>query len=306
MASAQATWRFDRQSAQRAGRALKERSKELYQCAKRDEITTLAAAVAFFTAFAIPPLIILTVIFAAVLDRATSIPVVEHLRTMIADHAPASTQQLLNDLVDRAIVKAGGGALSFGLIVTALIALWSGSNAVASMMRAFNRAYDVTESRSMVKQKLTSFGLTLVVAVGVNLAFVLLVFGRRIGQAIADRAGLGRFFDLVWNILRWPVAIAAILGLLALLFHFGPDVEQPFRWISPGTILSAILWLIATLGFGLYLSIANPGSGYGALGSVVVLLFYLYISAITFLLGVELNAILQGTKDEGAGASAKQ
>jgi membrane protein len=306
MASAQATWRFDRQSAQRAGRALKERSKELYQCAKRDEITTLAAAVAFFTAFAIPPLIILTVIFAAVLDRATSIPVVEHLRTMIADHAPASTQQLLNDLVDRAIVKAGGGALSFGLIVTALIALWSGSNAVASMMRAFNRAYDVTESRSMVKQKLTSFGLTLVVAVGVNLAFVLLVFGRRIGQAIADRAGLGRFFDLVWNILRWPVAIAAILGLLALLFHFGPDVEQPFRWISPGTILSAILWLIATLGFSLYLSIANPGSGYGALGSVVVLLFYLYISAITFLLGVEVNAILQGTKDEGAGASAKQ
>jgi membrane protein len=306
MARAQATWRFDRQSAQRAGRALKERSKELYQRAKRDELTTLAAAVAYFTAFAIPPLIILTVIIAAVLDRATSIPVVERLRTMIADHAPASTQQLLNDLVDRAIVKAGGGALSFGLIVTALIALWSGSNAVASMMRSFNRAYDVTESRSMLQQKLTSFGLTLVVAVGVNLAFILLVFGRRIGQAVADRAGLGSYFDLVWNILRVPVAIAAILGLLAVLFHFGPDVEQPFRWISPGTILSAILWLIATLGFGLYLSIANPGSGYGALGSVIVLLFYLYISAITFLLGVELDAILQETRDEGAGASAEQ
>jgi membrane protein len=306
MADAHASWRFNRQSGRRAGKTLIERAKELYQCVKRDELTTLAAAVAYFTTFAIPPLVILMVIVAAVLDRATSIPVVERLQTMITEHAPDSTQQLLNDLVDRAIVKAEGGALTIGLLITTLIALWSGSNAVASMMRAFNRAYEVTESRSMVKQKLTSLGLTLVVAVGVNLAFVLLVFGRRIGEAVADRLDVGWFFDLVWGLLRGPGAIAAILLLLALLFHFGPDVAQPFRWITPGTILSTVLWLIITLGFGLYLSVADPGSGFGALGSVVVLLFYLYVSAIAFLLGVELDALLHGAKDESTETSTAQ
>jgi len=271
---------------------VKSLGKELLAKFKQDKVTSLAAAFAYFTVFAIPALIILSVAIAAWLNDATNVQVVEHLKTSINDRAPADTKQLLNSIVDNAVAKVGNGA-SFGAILAALIALWSGSAAVGALIEAFNIAYGVEEdSRSFIKKKGTTLGLTLLLALFINLAFILLVFGRRIGQWIADQVGLGSAFNVLWNVLRWPLAIAAIMAILAVLYYAGPDIEQSFPWISPGSVVATILWLIATAVVGIYVSFFKPGSAYGVVGSVLVLLFFLYVTGIVFLLGAELNALL--------------
>jgi membrane protein len=265
----------------RSPAAVKTLSKELYGKVKEDKVTTLAAA---FT-------------LAALVDRATNLQVAVHLRDLIRDRAPANTKDLLNSIVDNAIAKVGGGGASLGVLFAAVLALWGGSNAVAALIEAFNRAYDVEDDRPFLKKKLLTLGLTLLLALFVNLAFVLLVFGQRIGHWIADRAGLGTAFDVLWNLLRWPVAIAAVALALAVLYGVGPNVERPFRWISPGAIFATVLWLFATAGFGIYLRFANPGSAYGVVGSVLVLLFFFYVTGIAFLLGAELDALLGTRRD---------
>jgi membrane protein len=277
---------------------LKQVAKDLFNKIRNDQVPHLAAAFAYNTVFAIPALIILTITMAAVVDQATSVHVAERLRDTIQDRAPADTKELLTSLVDNAVARVGGGKASLGLVTAAVLALWSGSNAIGALMNAFNLAYDVQDKRPFGRRKLLSFGLTLLLAVVINAAFVLLVFGRRIGEWIAGQVGLGSTFDTVWAIARWPIAIVSIALLLAVLYYVGPDVEQSFRWISPGSAAATLAWLLATGLFGLYLHISNPGSAYGALGSVLVLLFFLYITGLIFIVGAELNALLASRYDE--------
>lgn len=281
----------------RSAADLKTLGKDVIHRYGRDNVATLAQAFAYNTVFAIPSLIILTITLAAIMQRATSVDVVGQLSDLINRRAPAEIQPILTSIIDNAVAKTSGGAASIGLIVTALLALWSGSSAVGTLIDAFNRAYEVDETRQRFRLKARTLGLTLLLALFVNLAFVLLVFGQRIGDWIARKAGLGGAFTWVWNISRWPAAIIAIGVILAALYSFGPNVDQSFRWVSPGSVLATILWLIATGGFSLYLSISNPGSAYGALGSVLVLLFFLYVTGIIFLLGAELNALVSTRLD---------
>jgi len=280
----------------RSPAAAKALGTELYGAVKEDEVPTRAAAFAYNTAFALPALILLTVALAALVDRVTNVAVADHLRNLIRDRAPADTKDFLNGIVDNAIGKVGGGGASMGVLFAAVLALWGGSNAVGSLIEAFNRAFDAEEDRPFLKKKLLTLGLTLLLALLVNLAFVLLVFGGRIGHWVAERAGLGGAFDVLWNLLRWPVAVAAVVLGLAVLYCVGPNVARPFRWVSPGAVLATVLWLVAAAGFGLYLRFANPGSAYGAVGGVLVLLFFLYITGIVFLVGAELDAILDGSR----------
>src|SRR5699024_8192759 len=130
------------------------------------------------------------------------------------------------------------------------------------------------------------------------LAFTMFVFGQQIGSWVADKVGLSSAFELAWNIARWPMAIIFIMFMLAVLYYLGPNVEQSFHWISPGSVIATILWVIVVFGFKFYVTYANPGSAYGAVGGVVVLLFFLYLSSIVFLIGAEVNAVLQRRYDE--------
>ena len=267
--------------------------KRLYHKAQEDELTTRAAAFAYHWMFAIPPLLILAVMVGSLLNRLTSVPVVENLRDLVRERAPANAQDVLLQLIDNAVAKVGSGAATFGLLFTALLALWAASSGVGGLMDAFNRFYGVEQDRPFVRKKLVAIGLTLLLAVSVNLVFAVLVFGRQIGDWIAGRLGLGAAFDVLWALVRWPLAIGAIVLVLALLYDVGPNVDLPIRWFSPGAVVATALWLIAVLGFGLYLRFADPGSAYGVLGGVIVLMFFLYVTGIVFLLGAEVNALLE-------------
>lgn len=270
----------------------KQIAKETLNDLKGDDVPGLAAEIAYYAIFAIPPMIIFFVTLAAVVNQFTGVPVAERMTDIINQRAPTDMRAILNSLVDNALQKVSGGVASFGVAVAALIALWSGSNGVAALIKAFNRAYDVEETRSWFKKKAIAIGLTVLIAFLVNAAFVLFVFGQQIGQWIADKVGLSGAFTLVWSILRWPMAILFIIIVLATLYYLGPNVEQTFRWLSPGSVVATLLWITITFGFRFYLTISNPGSAYGTLGSVVVLLYFLFLTGIVFVLGAEVNAIV--------------
>lgn len=266
---------------------------------KSDDLTGMAAETAYHLVFAIPPILILLVTGAAMLNTFTDIPVVENLRSTVDQRAPADLKAVFDSTIDSAINKANGGAVSIGAAVTLIVALWSASNAVASLIKGLNRTYDVDEERGLVKKKVMSLGLTILFLILFNAAFVLFVFGRQIGVWIADKIGLGSVFSSLWNIGRWPVAVVLIMFFLSLLFYFGPNIDQDWRWVSPGSIFATLLWVIVVFGFKFYLAVSNPGSAYGIFGALVVLLFFLYVTGLIFLLGSELNAVILKRSDEG-------
>lgn len=266
--------------------------RRLWDTVMGDDIGTSASSFAYHTMFAIPPLVLLSIAIAALINRATSIDVTGAFRQLIHDHAPPETRQLLNELVDRAIERVSSGGASAGIAITTVLALWSGSSAVATLIKAFNNAYGVLESRPFVKRVRLKLLLTLLGTITVNAAFALIVFGHRIGEQLADSWGLGGRFDHFWGVLRVPAAVVLIALLLAVLYYLGPNVEISFRWISPGSLLATALWAGASTLFGRYLQLSDPGSAYGALGSMVVLLYFLYVTGFIFLLGAKLNAEL--------------
>lgn len=273
-------------------------AKDLVKEITDDDVTGLAAEVAYHAIFSIPALIVVLITLAAVIDNTANVELAERLQDMITENAPDSTQPILSELVDNAIDRVGGGAASIGLASALLVALWAGSNAVGVLVKAFNRAYDSTERRSFPRMKLSAVLLTIMMGLIVNLALALWVFGGQTGSWLADEFSMGSTFDWAWNLSRIPVGVIVIVLMLAMLYFFGPTVEQEFRWVLPGAVFSTVAWGILVFGFSLYLRFASPGSAYGALSGLIVFLFFLYLTSVIFLIGAELNAVLARRHDE--------
>jgi membrane protein len=267
--------------------------KRLYKEFQADRVTGLAAQVAYSMVFAIPPLLVLLVTVAGLVDHTTGVGVTDSLHKVIAEQAPGDAKALLDRLVTDTIARVSGSSLSIGLIVSTLLAIWGGSGAIQAMIDAFNTAYEVEDGRKFLPKMVMRIGLTLAMIILIVLSFTLFMFGQSIGEWIASQVGLGSAFTTAWNILRWPAAAAIVLFLLALLYYFAPDIEQSFRFVSPGSAAAATLWVVSILGVKLYLKVADPGSAYGAAGSVIVLLFFFYVTGIVFILGAEINSILE-------------
>jgi membrane protein len=271
----------------------KEWGKRLVKQIQKDDVPGLSAEIAYHWIFAIPPFLILIVMMGALLDEVAAVNVVDQLRTQINDRAPDDMQEVLHRLVDNAVAEVSGGWASFGILTSAAIALWSGSNGMNAFIKAFNRAYNVEEGRPYPRKRLVAVGLAVMVAALFNAAFLLLVYGERIGVWLANQIGAGGAFETVWDLMRLPFALLGIILVLALLYYIGPNIQQKFQWISLGAIIATILWLLLVLGFGIYLRFADPGSAYGVLGGVIVLLFFLYLTGMVLLVGAEINAIAQ-------------
>jgi membrane protein len=144
--------------------------------------------------------------------------------------------------------------------------------------------------------------MSLAVVVLLVSALVLVSFGQSIGVRVAELVGLGSLFATLWSIVQWPVV--ALVVLFALIYYFAPSVIQRFRWISPGSILAFVFWLIFSVLFSLYTSIAGSyNETYGSLAGVIVLMLYVYYSALIMLIGAELNQVIEwhipGGKNEG-------
>jgi membrane protein len=166
--------------------------------------------------------------------------------------------------------------------------------------------YEVEEVRPFWKVYGLSIFMSLAVVVLLLGSLVLVVFGEPIGVAVADLVGLGSIFAMVWSILQWPVVACVVLFAFALIYYFAPAAEQRFRWISPGSIIAFVFWLLFSLLFSLYASTFGGSSyneTYGSLAGVIVLMLYVYYSALIMLVGAEMNQVIEwhipGGKDEG-------
>ena len=192
-----------------------------------------------------------------------------------------------------------GGAKTAAFAVGLIGALWAASGATAAVIKAVNRAYDRQETRPFWKVR--GIAVLLVVTTGFASAFVLvlIVLGGDLGKVIGRQKGVGPAFDVLWGILRWPIAFAAILLFFALVYYFAPNVDQRnWKWITPGSLIGGILWLALSGLFALYVTFAGHYTKtYGTIASGVILLLWLNYSAFALLYGAELNSELERQAD---------
>jgi len=195
-------------------------------------------------------------------------------------------------------------AFTVGAIISILLALWGVSGAFRSVMEAMNVMYEVEEDRPFWKVYGLSIFMSLAVVVLLVGALVLVVFGESIGVTVADLIGLGSVFATIWSIVQWPVVALVVLFAFALIYYFAPAAKQRFRWVSPGSILAFVFWLIFSLLFSLYVSMSGSyNETYGSLAGVIILMLYVYYSALIMLVGAEMNQVIEwhipGGKNEG-------
>ena len=195
-----------------------------------------------------------------------------------------------------------GGAKTVAFVVGLIAALWAASGATSAVIKAVNRAYDRQESRPFWKVRVIA--VILVVLTGFASAFVLvlIVLGGDMGKVIGRQKGVGPAFDWIWGILRWPIAFAAILLFFALVYYFAPNVDQRnWKWITPGSVVGSLMWLVLSALFQLYVTYAgNYSKTYGTLATGVILLLWLNYSAMALLFGAELNSELDRQADIAA------
>ncbi len=264
---------------------------------QRDDALGLAAQLAYYLILALFPFILVLVSLMGTFgSEELASEVLGYFRQVVPGEAYEIIETFTANIISGR--AEAPGLLSFGILFT----IWAASGAFAALINALNRAYDVQETRPFWKVRgiaiLMTLGLSALVLVGV----LLLVVGEPIGKTVANIFGLGDLFLLVWDIARWPVALLFMVLTVALLYYFAPDVEQPFRWITPGGLIGVLLWVLASVGFNFYVS--NFGSynkTYGSIGAVIILLLYLYISSLTILFGATLNATLVRMKEEISG-----
>ena len=195
-------------------------------------------------------------------------------------------------------------AFTFGAIISILLALWGVSGAFRSVMEAMNVMYAVEEDRPFWKVYGLSIFMSLATVVLLLGALVLVVFGESIGVTVADLVGLGSVFATLWSIVQWPIVACVVLFAFSLIYYFAPAAKQRFRWISPGSLLAFVFWLIFSLLFSLYAStLGTYNDTYGSLAGVIILMLYVYYSALIMLVGAEMNQVIEwhipGGKNEG-------
>lgn len=266
------------------GLGLLELSKRSIKAYLEDDMMTYAAALAFRALFALFPFMIFLVALLGFLR----IPgffdwLLDQAQTVLPEQAAGQVEQVIGQVRDR----ERSGLLSFGIVV----AIWSASVGVRSLMNGLNAAYDVEEARPAWKRYPLSILYTIALAVMIIVAAGLMFLGPQVVGWLAEQVGLAGVFTTVWGWLRWPVAIFLLMLAVAVIYYAGPNVDQPFRLITPGSVLAVGVWVVASLGFSSYVS--NFGSyeaTYGSLGAVIVLLFYFFISSAVLMFGAEVNA----------------
>jgi membrane protein len=180
------------------------------------------------------------------------------------------------------------------LSIGAVLALWGGKNAVAAVMKALNVAYDVEEGRGFIKRNLIAIVLTIALGVSLTLVSAIFLAGADFADNLTEKIGLGETWQLIWGYLRWPVIAVILIVAVSVLYWAAPNREAPFTFLTPGSVLSVLGWGIATVGIGIYFAnfAGYAGGTYGALGGVLVFIFWLNLMALILLIGAELNSVL--------------
>ena len=263
-----------------------------------DDAMGLSQQIAYSSLLAFFPSVVLLVGLLGLVDA------YDDLQVFLGPVAPPAVLDLIENVQRNA---RNDGASLVAVLVGAAGAVWAASGAMNAIIKSVNRAYERTETRPFWKVRLVA--ILLVVASGITMAGLLLVIvvGGPLGEAIAAKAGLGGAFEWVWNIVRWPLAFLGILAFFALVYYLAPDEDvRDWRWVSPGSLVGSVLWLVLSALFALYTSLSESyNETYGALAGGIILLLWLNYSAFALLFGAELNAELDREADIRAAGGPK-
>ena len=263
-----------------------------------DEMSTYASALAYQMLFSLFPFILFLIALIGFLHLPDFFT---WLRLQSELVLPPQALEQVNPVIDQ-LQQSKGGLLSVGIV----IALWTASAGVRLMMSAMNAAYDVVEGRPVWKRFPLSIFYTIGIAGMLLVAAALMVLGPQVMSWLAGQVGLEDFVVTLWTILRWPAIILLMMVAVALMYYVMPDVEQKFRFITPGSVLAVVVWIVASLGFAFYVkTFADYNAMYGSIGAIIVLLLYFYISAAVLLLGAEMNAVIEHMSAEGKNPGEK-
>ena len=274
--------------------------KRLYEEYENDAVADSAAALSYYFVFALFPFLF----FLATLTA--FVPYIRRSVDLILARGHAILPEQAVGLVDthlRGLVETTRPRL---LTVGLLATLYSASRGVDALRKTLNLAYDVKESRPWWRTELVAFGMTIGGAVLVLIAITAITAGGSAGFWLAEKVGIAHQYVLVWSWLRWPVTALAMMFCAALAYYVLPDVKQKFKFITPGSVVGTLVWLACTYGFSVYA--AHFGSynvTYGSIGGVIVLLTWFYLSGFVFLMGGEVNAIIEHAAPDGKESGAR-
>jgi membrane protein len=273
---------------------------DLYNEINDDNVYNGAAALGFYLTLAIFPAMILlmTIIPYLPIER-----VDQAIMDLLGQALPKEAYGMVAGVVTEVASQRRGGLLSFSLLVT----LWAASAGMYAIMQKLNITYDVKEARSFVRARAIALVLSLLFGLLVVGAFSLIVLGGIIQDWIGARIGFSGALLTFFAVFRWIVVVLALLLGFALIYRYGPNVEQKFKFVTAGSVFGVTLLVLASLGFTLYTSnFADYSATYGSIGAVIILMLWLYIAGLVILVGSEINALIEHYSPEGKQKGEKE
>lgn len=262
--------------------------KELFHRTKNDDVAGLSAQLSYFFLLSLFPFLIFMITLVGYLPISQ-----EDVLGTIRGFAPGETLDMIEETLEQILNKKNGGLLSFGIIAT----IWSASNGINAIVKAFNRAYDVDETRSFLVARGMAIVLTIAMVFVILVALLLPVFGREIGLFIFSNFGFSEEFLMIWNTLRWVLSGIILFVVFSALYFAAPNKRLHIKDGLPGAFAATIGWIVVSLAFSYYVgNFANYSATYGSIGGIIVLMIWFYLSGMITIIGGELNAILYQRK----------
>lgn len=264
-----------------------------------DNLTDWAAALTYYAVLALfPAVIALVSILGLVVDRAT---ITQVITDTVSQLGPSTAVNTFKGPIEQ--VTGNSSTAGIMLIVGLATALWSASSYIGAFMRASNAIYERDEGRGFFKLRPVQLLVTLILVLMAALVVLALVVSGPVAEAIGNAIGLGSMAVTVFNIAKWPAMLVVVVLMLAILYYASPNAKQPsFKWISPGSVLAVVIWVLASAAFALYVTtFASYNKTYGALAGVIVFLVWLWITNLAVLFGAELNAEVERAREIEAG-----
>ena len=264
-----------------------------------DNIFDLAAQQAYYFFFALFPALLFVLSIASFFPLAA---LTDDVIKMLGRVAPREVIDIINTQLRQLGERNSGGLLTFAFLVT----IWSSSGAMVSIITTMNACYDVTESRPWWKTRLTAVGLTIGLALFILASTFLVLAGPGVAEHLANTMHLGDAFKWTWWILQWPVVFVLVATAIGLVYYFAPDVEQDWVWLTPGSVVATVLWILVSLGLKVYYQLVpNANAAYGAIGGVMVLMLWFYVSGLALMIGAELNSEIEHASPYGKDAGER-
>jgi len=268
-----------------------------------DDVFGRAGQIAYGFLFAVFPLFMFLLAILGIVAGPHS-AIQQHLVLESTDAMPPAAAQVVQHVIRETTQASGSGKLSFGLVLTLIAA----TSAMTNVMDTLNAAYNVRETRSLLKFRGIAIGLTVAIGILIVIALTIVLYGNGIANHVGNLVGLSGVATWAWKIAQWPLAVFFLLLSFALIYYFSPDVEFPvWHWISPGSVAGVFLWALVSFGLRVYLHFFNSYSKtYGSLGAVMILLLWFYVTGVAILIGGEVNAEIENAAAKRGAPEAKE